>query len=225
LKMLYESQTAHLGSCLSCIDILAVLYFRVLRKKDKFILSKGHAAASLYAVLVEKKKMPAQLLNDYCRGGLEGHPSRNSKYGIEVSTGSLGHGLPMGIGMALAGKRVFVLMSDGEMDCGTTWEAAKLASEHKLKNLTAIIDANGWQAFKRTNLENLIDKWRAFGWEVEEIDGHNQQWIEGALRRKHNKPKVIIALTIKGKGIPSIEDKLESHYHNLTQKEYEESCR
>ena len=221
--MLYESKTCHLGSNMSCIDILTVLYFKIMKSQDRFILSKGHAAAALYATLAQKGIMPTELLDTYCQeGGLEGHPKRNPKYGIEASTGSLGHGLSMGAGMALVRKdRIFVLLSDGECDEGSVWEAAKFASDNNLSNLVAIIDCNGWQAFKRTNIELLAEKWRAFGWETKEINGHDYKEIEKALEKSDlNLPTVIIAHNIKGKGVPSMENKLESHYYNITDKEY-----
>lgn len=230
LRMLYESNSAHIGSNLSCIDILAVLYFRILHTKDRFILSKGHASAALYATLAQIGIMPTKLLDTFCtEGGLEGHPKRNITYGIEASTGSLGHGLSMGAGMALVRKnKVFVLMSDGECDEGSVWEAAKFASDNKLDNLVAIIDVNGWQAFKRADIQSLPGKWIAFGWEVRPTNGHNCQGLETQLKRppsKKGQPICIMAHTIKGKGIPFLEDKMESHYHNLTKEEYEKSIR
>lgn len=258
-RMMYESQTAHLGSCLSCIDILTVLYNKVLypnkdyrfpypdpktlerigsKKKweelkrptvDRFILSKGHAAAALYATLAQKGYFPEEVLDTYCKeGGLHGHPEKDCLPGVEVSTGSLGHGLPMGCGMALAlkGPRVFVLMSDGEMDEGTTWESALFTAHHKLDNLIVIIDENKWQAFGRTkevlNLEPLAEKWKAFGWEVKEVDGHNYQELSSVLSFVpfvRLKPSCLIAHTIKGRGWKRGEDKLESHYLNITKDE------
>ncbi len=245
IKMKYESQEGHLGSALSCIDILNVLYSKILgidpknpldENRDRFILSKGHASAALFAVLAQRGFFPEEALDTYCKNGskLAGHPTRGCVPGVESSTGALGHGLPMGAGMAVAGKndkknyRVFVLMSDGEMDEGTTWEAALFSAHHKLDNLTVIIDYNKWQAFGRTNevlnLEPLDKKWESFGWEVRKIDGHNFKEIENALKAvpfKKGKPSVIIANTIKGKGIASMEDKLESHYIHLTKEDYD----
>jgi transketolase len=249
IKMKYESQEGHLGSALSCVDILNVLYFKAMsidpkhplnESRDRFILSKGHAASALYAVLAQKGFFEEKLLDTYCKNGskLAGHCIKGSLPGVEVSSGALGHGLPMGEGIALAGKnddknyRVFVLMSDGECDEGTTWEAALFASHHKLDNLAVIIDYNKWQAFGRTNevlnLEPLAEKWQAFGWSVKEIDGHNFAEIESALSAvplEKGKPSVIIANTIKCKGIPALEDKLESHYKHLTKEDYEKSIR
>ena len=244
LKMAFEARASHIGSSLSEVDILTVLYFKILSidpknpwfdDRDRFILSKGHGVAALYATLSQKGFFPENILDTYCKEGgkLPGHSTRNCAPGVEVSTGSLGHGLPMGAGMALAGKRdkknyrVFVLMSDGECDEGTTWEAALFASHHGLDNLIVIIDYNKLQAFGRTNevlnLEPLKEKWQSFGWKVKEIDGHNFSEIENALSRipfEKTKPSLIIANTVKGKGISFMEDKLEWHYKNLTQEDY-----
>ncbi len=245
LKMFFDSQTAHLGSSLSEVDILTVLYFKILsidpknptaEDRDRFLLSKGHGAAGLYATLAQRGFFPESVLDTYCQDGgkLPGHSTRNCAPGVEVSTGSLGHGLPMAAGMALAGKRdgknyrVFVLMSDGECEEGSVWEAALFASHHKLDNLIAIIDYNKLQAFGRTNevlnLEPLKKKWEDFGWQVKEIDGHNFSEIENALSQipfEKTKPSLVIANTVKGKGVSFIEDKLEWHYKNLTKEEYE----
>jgi transketolase len=208
--------------------------------RDRFILSKGHAAAALYATLAERGFFNKELLENYCKNGqkIAGHSTRGCLPGVEASTGSLGHGLPMGAGMALAGKcdkkdyRIFILMSDGECDEGSVWEAALFASHHKLDNLVAIIDYNKFQALGRTNevlnLEPLGEKWRNFGWEVKETDGHNFSEIEKNLSPipfKNQKPSLLIAHTIKGKGVSFMEDKLESHYKRLTKEEYEESLK
>lgn len=247
IKMKYESQEGHLGSALSCVDILNVLYFKVLKidpkkpsdeNRDRFILSKGHAASALYVVLAERGFFPEKLLDEYCKDGskLAGHSTKGSVPGVEASTGALGHGLPMAAGMALAGKkdkkqyRVFVLISDGECDEGTTWESALFASHQKLDNLTVIIDYNKWQAFGRTNevlnLEPLAKKWESFGWQAREINGHDFTEIENALLPvpfENGKPSVIICNTIKGKGVAFMEDKLESHYMKLTEEDYKKS--
>ena len=235
IEMLYKAQTSHIGSNLSAVDLLTVLYMGVVRNldkdlkpnRDRVIVSKGWAAASLYYFLSEKGVIPKEDLETYCQP--------NSKYiglaepsvrGVEAAGGAMGHGLPMGTGMALGAKRAgeawktYVLMSDGEMDCGTTWECALLAAHHKLDNLTVIVDYNKWQAIGRTNevlnLEPLQDKWKAFGWEVLEIDGHDHQQIENALRqRATDKPLAIIAHTTKGKGVSEMEDKIEWHYRNI----------
>jgi len=249
LKMNYLSQGTHIGSSLSVVDILTILYFKILKinpnnpleeNRDRFILSKGHAAASLYAALAQKGFFPDKILDSYCQDGqkLPGHATRGSVPGVEASTGSLGHGLSMASGMALASKRdnknyhVFALLSDGECDEGAVWEAALFASHHKLDNLVAIIDYNKLQAFGRTNdvlnIEPLKDKWLSFGWEVKEIDGHNFSEIEKTLSIipfKKGKPSLIIAHTIKGKGVSFMEDKLEWHYKNLTQEDYQSALK
>ena len=245
LTMSYEAKGSHIGSCLSCVDILTVLYFKILNidpanpladERDRFILSKGHAAASLYATLAQRGFFPEEILKKYSQDGekLAGHPSRGCVPGVEVSSGSLGHGLPMAAGMALAAKRdkksyrVFTLMSDGECDEGSVWEAALFSSHHKLDNLTVVIDRNQLQAFGRTSevmeLEPLAQKWQAFGWSTTEINGHDFTALEAALSgvpAAVGKPSVIIAHTIKGKGVSFMEDKLEWHYRNLTKEEYE----
>lgn len=230
VELLYKHQACHLGSCMSCIEILTTLHFGgIMKPKDKFLLSKGWAAAALYSVLVEKGVID---WNDL----LENYYEPNSKYwglvhhtvaGIEHSFGSVGHGLPVAIGMALADRdrRVFVLMSDGEMDCGTTWEGALIAPHHQLKNLTAIVDYNKLQAFGKTNrvlnLKPLAKKWKAFGWKVYKINGHDLDQLLNTFKKAaqiKNKPQVIICNTIKGKGVSFAENKIEWHYYNLDEK-------
>lgn len=239
--MTFDSQISHIGSALSCVDILTVLYFKILsinpknslaENRDRFILSKGHAVSALYATLAQRGFFPEDILDSYCINGgkLPGHSTMNCVPGVEVSTGSLGHGLAIGAGMALAGKRenkkyrVFVLMSDGECDEGSVWETAMFASHHRLDNLIAIVDYNKFQGLGRTNdvlnLEPLKDKWISFGWQAQEIDGHNFNEIEKSLSIKRNKPSVIIAHTIKGKGISFMENKLEWHYKSPNKEEY-----
>jgi len=240
LKMVYDSQCSHVGSALSCADILTVLYFKILSidlkkpDRDRFILSKGHACTALYAVLAEKGFFPKEILDTYCKDGskLFGHSTINSLPGIEASAGSLGHGLPIGAGMALAGNRTFVLMGDGECDEGSVWEAALFASHHKLDKLTAIIDYNKIQAFGETNkvlnLEPLKDKWVSFGWSVKEIDGHNLDEIEETLKNvpfEKDKPSLIIAHTIKGKGVSFMENQLAWHYKSPTKEQYEQALK
>lgn len=245
LGMVYNAQTSHIGSNLSCIDILAVLYMGIVRnldedlkqERDRVILSKGWAAASIYYFLAEKGVIPKEDLETYCKPGSKyiglAEPSVR---GIEVAGGAMGHGLPMGVGMALGAKkaeekwRVYILMSDGEMDCGTTWESALLAAHHKLDKLTVIIDYNKWQAIGRTNevlnLEPLSDKWKAFGWEVLEIDGHDYEQIENAFRHQvKDKPLAIIAHTTKGRGVSEMEDKIEWHYRNIPDDVYERAIK
>jgi len=253
LKMKLMSQGSHIGSAFSCVDILTVLYFKILRlnvknakdkNRDRFILSKGHAASALYATLVQRGFAPESALDKYCqnKSTMAGHAMKDSVPGVEISTGSLGHGLPVGIGMAVAAKkdskkhRVFVLMSDGECDEGSTWEAALFAGHHKLDNLIAMIDYNKIQSFGRTNevlnLEPFRQKWTSFGWQVKEIDGHNFKEIEGALSKipfKKNSPNLIIAHTIKGSGGKTacdiFEDKLEWHYKSPTKEIYENAIK
>jgi transketolase len=235
LRMVHRASASHIGTCLSMADVLAVLYGSVLRvdpsrpnwvDRDRFILSKGHGAAIAYAALAEAGFFPVEWLDTYCQDGskLAGHLTRGVP-GIELSTGSLGHGLPVGCGMALAGKgdgapyRVFVLLSDGELDEGSNWEAILFAPHHHLDNLIAIVDYNKIQSFGRVEevleLEPLADKWRAFGWCVREIDGHDHEQIADALStapREPGKPTAIIAHTIKGKGVSFMEDLLAWHY-------------
>jgi len=239
LRMVHRAGASHIGSCLSAADLLAVLYQRVLRirsesvddpTRDRFILSKGHAAAALYAALALRGFFPLETLADFCADGssLAGHVTRGLP-GIEVSTGSLGHGPGIGCGMALAGKRdglpyrTVVLMSDGECDAGSVWEAALFAAHHQLDNLTMIVDCNAIQSFGRVEdvlkLEPLTDKWRAFGWAVREIDGHDVDQINDALLtlpHERDKPTAIIARTVKGKGVAFMEDDLAWHYRSPT---------
>ena len=216
-------------------DLLAVLYGGILRvdpsrpgwpERDRFILSKGHGAAAGYAVLAEVGFFPVEWLETYCQDGskLAGHLT-NTVPGVELSTGSLGHGLPVGAGMALAAKRdgnparVFVLLSDGELDEGSNWEASLFAAHHQLENLVAIVDYNKIQSFGTVDevlrLEPLADKWRAFGWACSEIDGHDHEAIRAALSavpKEPGKPTVVVAHTIKGKGVSFMEDTLAWHY-------------
>lgn len=238
LRMVHASKASHIGSCLSATDILAVLYARVLRidssrpgwpDRDRFILSKGHAAAMLYAVLAQQGFFPVEWLDDYCRDGspLTGHATVCVP-GVDVSTGSLGHGLPIACGMALAAKhksqtpsRVFCLMGDGECDEGSVWEAALFAPQHKLDNLVAIVDCNRLQGFGETRqvaeLEPIVDKWRAFRWAVRDIDGHDLPTIEDTLAAvpfEPGRPSVIVARTVKGKGVSYMEDQLAWHYRS-----------
>jgi transketolase len=235
VKMVYRSRASHLGSCLSVADILACLYWRVLRidpanpgwaERDRLILSKGHAAAILYATLAERGFFPTQELETYCQIGsrLTGHVTSGVP-GVELSSGSLGHGLPVACGMALAAKREglpfrsFVLLSDGELDEGSNWEAFLFAPQHGLDNLVAIVDYNKIQSFGRTkeilDLDPLADKLRAFRWGVREVDGHNYQQLVDAfdtLPFDPGKPSIIIAHTVKGKGVSFMEDLLSWHY-------------
>lgn len=249
LKMIHDSQASHTGSALSCIDILTVLYSKTLRvnpenpwmeERDRFILSKGHAVSALYAVLALREFFPEEILDTYCMNGknLPGHSTKHCVPGVEVSVGSLGHGLAMGAGMAIAAKndkkgwRVFVLLSDGECQEGSVWETAMFASHHKLDNLVAIVDYNKLQALGRTNevvnLEPLLDKWVSFGWAVKEVEGHNHSVLEKVFSEvpfEKDKPSIIIAHTVKGKGVSFMENKLEWHYKSPNKEEIEQAMK
>jgi transketolase len=249
IKMIYDAKAAHVSSCLSAADILTFLYFKILKidpgnplaeNRDRFILSKGHAVAALYAVLAKKGFFPEEILNNYYKNGsnLPGHSTLGTVPGIEVSTGALGHGLSLGAGLALSadrdGKdfRTFVLMSDGECETGSVWEAALFAAHHKLDQLIGIVDYNKLQAFGRVadilNVEPLARKWESFGWAVKEIDGHNFSEMEKAFSKipfENGKPSLLIAHTIKGKGVSFIENRFEWHFFNLTKEQYNQALK
>ena len=233
LKMVIVGGSSHIASVLSIADILAVLYARVMNYKikepkwinrDRFILSKGHAGVGVYAVLAESGFFSVNDLENHYQDGsvFSGHVSHKGIPGVELSTGSLGHGLSVGSGMALAAKidnkkhRVIVLMSDGELDEGSNWEAFMFSSHHCLNNLTAIIDRNGLQSIKTTEetlaLEPLAEKLSSFGWHVIEVEGHNHEELFKAITLNVNKPKIIIANTIKGKGVSFMENNNKWHY-------------
>ena len=242
IEMSHQAKAAHLASALSCIDIVAVLYNSVLRvdpnnprwsDRDRFILSKGHAATALYAALEHKNFINESDIASYGKEGslLEEHPSPKLP-GVEAATGSLGHGLPIGCGIALAGQikkqsyRTFVLMSDGECNEGSVWEACLFAAANKLDNLCAFVDFNKWQATGRSKevlaLEPLSDKFRSFGWIVHEIDGHDHLEILRAITTSYSgmqKPTMIVAHTVKGKGISFMEDDNNWHYRIPTEEE------
>ncbi len=249
LKMLQMSRASHIGGNYSMADLLAVLYGKVLNvdpqnpswsERDRFILSKGHAAAVLYAVLGERGFFPLDVLDGFYKNGsmLAGHSTHTAVPGIEISTGSLGHGLSVATGMALAAKRdgkahrVFCLLSDGECDEGSTWEPILFAPQHKLDNLIAIIDYNKIQSLGSVKevmeLEPLADKLRAFRWAVREIDGHNIEEIDAALSAlpiEKGKPGCIIAHTIKGKGVSFMENTLLWHYRSPQGAEFHAALR
>ena len=240
VTMVHRSKSAHLGSSLSMIDVLAVLYCHYLKldpknpkwsERDRFILSKGHGGSGLYAALAARGFFDRSTLEEYGRDGgrLAVHPSAMLVPGVEASTGSLGHGLPVGVGMALAGKRdgkeykTVVVVSDGECDEGSTWEAILAAGNWKLSNLICIVDYNKIQSFGRVDevmpLEPFADKWKAFGWGVEEVDGHDHEAIAACLARVPfvtDRPSAIIAHTVKGKGAKWMEDTVASHYQSPT---------
>ena len=246
VKMVHRARASHLGSCLSMADILACLYWRVLRidpadpgwpERDRLILSKGHAAAILYATLAERGFFPTAELESYCQNGsrLTGHVTSGVP-GVELSSGSLGHGLPVGCGMALAAKRdglpfrTFVLLSDGELDEGSNWESFLFAPQHRLDNLVAIVDYNKIQSFGRTkdilDLEPLVDKLQAFRWGVREVDGHNYQQLADAfdaLPFEAGKPSIIVAHTIKGKGVSFMQDLLAWHYSSPSDEQLQQA--
>ncbi len=240
LEMIYNAQTSHIASNFSCLDILTVLFEKMDSTKDKFIASKGWIAASVYYFLARKGIIPKKDLQRYCQPGEKeyiGLIEPHGKFGLEFAGGSMGYGLPAGAGFALAKKlnkgegKIYILMSDGEMQVGTTWEAAMIASHHKLDNLLAIIDYNRFQAMGETNkilnIEPLKNKWETFGWRVREIDGHNFKEIEKSFTSpppKKGKPTVIIAHTVKGSGGGTacnlFEDKIEWHYRYVDEKTY-----
>lgn len=229
LNLTFKAKSSHIGSCLSIVEILVALYSGVLKKKDKFILSKGHAALALYSTLYEKKIISLKTLKSFGSNGtiLMNHVSSKVN-GVEFSTGSLGHGLPFGVGKAIKFKtnnqsnKVFVLMSDGEINEGTTWESLLFASHHKLNNLNIIIDYNKIQSMdfvkKVINVEPLISKFQSFGCNVFNVNGHSVHEIISFLKKKSpNKPKVLIANTIKGKGVSFMENNNLWHYKNPNQ--------
>lgn len=229
-KTIYKGGGGHIPASLSIVEILLVLYNKILRvdpkkpndpDRDRFILSKGHAAVTLYSILADKGFFDKQQLETFGKRGsiLGGHPDMHKVPGVEASTGSLGHGFPFGVGIALAAKmdkrnfRVFCVLGDGECQEGSIWEAALFAPQQKLDNLIVIIDYNKLQAMDRLDniisLEPLADKWRAFGWEVREVDGHDTLKLEGIFRSvpfAAGKPNLIIAHTVKGKGISLMEN-------------------
>lgn len=242
VEMSHAAGAAHLASSLSCIDIVAVLYHSVLRldaknarwpDRDRFILSKGHAATALYAALAYRGFLTDDDLKTYGHAGslLEEHPSPRLP-GVEAATGSLGHGLPYGCGISLAGRiqrqhyRTFVLMSDGECNEGSVWEACMFAAANQLGSLCAFVDFNKWQATGRSRdvlaLDPLVDKFTSFGWRVVEIDGHDHRQILDAVHdvcADRKKPTMVVAHTTKGKGVSFMEDDNNWHYRIPTPEE------
>ena len=233
----HKTQTPHLGSCLSCVDILVAVYFHGLRidpaqpkdlGRDRFILSKGHGAPSLFQILAMKGFYPESDLLSYGQDGgvfAEHPPTPDHLPGIEAATGSLGHGLPIALGMALAGRmqkqdyKVIALLGDGECNEGSVWEAAMMAAAQRVDNLMVFVDFNKWQATDRSEevlaLTPLADKWRAFGWDACEVDGHDMGQLVEVLSRgknKDGKPVAVVAHTVKGKGVSFMEDDNNWHY-------------
>jgi transketolase len=247
LRMIAAAKSSHIGSAYSIIDLLAVLYFRILAidptrpdlpERDRFLLSKGHAGAALYATLAARGFFPDAWLDGFYQdgGALAGHADAFGVPGVEISAGSLGHGLSIGCGIALAAKldgssrRVFVLMSDGECDEGSTWEAALAIPHLGLNNVVAIVDYNKLQGMGSVaevmKLEPLAAKWRAFGWEAREIDGHDLAPIEHALGEPPGvpgRPVAVIAHTVKGKGVSFMEDQLLWHYRTPAGQELQDA--
>lgn len=243
-NMAFNAQACHLGCGMSMADILAVLYGEIMHidphnvkdpERDRFILSKGHGGAALYAVLAECGFFSTELLSDHYKDGskFSGHVSHKGIPGVELSTGSLGHGLSVAAGMALFAKlnhnnfRSFCLLSDGECNEGSVWEAAIFSAQQKLDNLVAIVDYNKIQGLgfveEVFSLEPFVKKWEDFGWSVKEIDGHSHDEISNALQTipfLKYKPSMVIAHTIKGKGIPFMENTIDSHYIVIDEEQY-----
>ncbi|MBF0515708.1 MAG: transketolase [Nitrospirae bacterium] len=247
-KIICDGGGGHIPASLSIVEILVALYYKYLNitsktigdpDRDRFILSKGHSCVSLYAVLADLAFFDKSALSTFGKSGtiLGGHPDMHKIPGVEASTGALGHGFPFGAGAALAGKldsknyRVVVLMGDGECQEGTVWEAAMFAAQHKLDNLCAIIDYNQFQAMDTlqsiVSVSPLADKWQAFGWHVREVDGHNIWQLTEALAAlpfQQGLPSMIIANTIKGKGVSFMENSAIWHYRMPTEAEMRVAC-
>ena len=229
LEAALASGSCHIGSSLSIVDILTVLYQRALRPEagDRFLLSKGHAASALYAVLARAGVLDeAEVISGYCRdgGAFAGHPERHVA-GVELTAGSLGHGVAVALGRALADRadgrdtRTFCLVGDGELDEGSVWEAVALAGHLAPPGLRLIVDANGFQGLGRVgevlSLEPLGEKFRAFGWIVSEVDGHNHAALSCALGAPARRPVAIVARTVKGYGVPVLKGEFMSHYRSF----------
>src|SRR5262249_77070 len=236
VRALEGGERGHVGSSMSLVEIMRVLYDDILRyrprepkwsERDRMILSKGHGCTALYVMLADKGFIPLETLDTFCRRDsiLGGHPEASKVPGVEASTGSLGHGLSYGVGMALAARigkrdtRIIVVMGDGEIDEGSVWEGALCAGKHHLSNLTAVIDYNKFQSAGPTHevqdLEPLLDKWRAFNFEVIEVDGHDVHALRHVFRRlplAQDRPTAIICHTTKGKGIPFAEGDVNWHH-------------
>lgn len=248
LKMTYKAQAGHIAPDFSCLDILTVLYFSIMKLdpmnpnwmgRDRFVLSKGHAAGALYATLAARGFIPEEWLETYqCyETRLMGHPDRLKVPGVEHNTGALGHGLSVAAGMAAALRQqtegypppnVYVLLGDGELQEGSNWEAIMLATHLQLANLTAIIDRNGLQQGDSVDnilsLGDLSTKFESFGWDVSEVDGHDYEALESALTRRKlsiGKPRAVIANTIKGRGVSFMENQSKWHHKIPSASEYE----
>ncbi|SHM25435.1 transketolase subunit A [Caldanaerovirga acetigignens] len=249
IEMIAEAGSGHPGGSLSCTDILVALYFHEMRidpsnpnwqDRDRFVLSKGHAAPALYAVLAERGYFPMEELKTLRKTGsmLQGHPDMKKTPGVDMTTGSLGQGLSAANGMAIAGKldgkdyRVYVLLGDGELEEGQVWEAAMAAAHYKLDNLTAFVDHNGLQIdgpiTDVMSPEIIQEKFKAFGWHVIEINGHDFEDIISAIKQAKKikgKPTVIVANTVKGKGVPYMENKVDWHGKAPTKEQAQEALK
>lgn len=236
VTMITRAKAGHTGGAMSCLDVLTCLFYHVMGQNDHFLLSKGHSTEGYWAILADKGYFPKEELRSFsCAGSpLIGHPN-NKVNGVEMSTGALGHGLPIGVGMAIGERRqgrdgrVFVVMGDGEQAEGSVWEAAMAGANYKLDNLFAIIDRNGLQISGTTEevmaLEDFAAKWSAFGWEVTEVDGNDMQQLCNYFDNVENKgkPHCLIMHTIKGKGLPFAENKAEWHHHVPTVEQMHEA--
>jgi len=240
-----RANVGHIGSALSIVEIIVALYGHVLRvedtldpERDRFILSKGHAALALYSALFLRGWITEEELNSYCAdASLLGVHPEHALNGVDFSIGSLGQGLSFGAGSALAARlrgssrRVFVLVSDAECNEGALWEAVMFAAHHELSNLVAVLDLNGQQAFGYTSevlsLSPMAERWRAFGWDAVEVDGHDVAALVEAMKGPHNegvrKPRVVIARTTFGKGVPYMEGQIKWHYYPMSETEYAEA--
>ena len=243
LALYKKADAGHIGASLSCLDILVFLYFATMNEADRFVLSKGHAALALYVVLAKKGFIDESVLDTYYHEGtlLGAHPPCSSRLkGIPFGTGSLGHGLSLAAGFALANRfikkdnRIYCLLSEGDCDEGSTWEAALFASQQRLRNLYVIIDNNNLQGFGKSqdvlDLEPLSDKWKSFNFDVSTAEeGNSFRSLHTAFvsidNNKSDKPKCIIAKTVKGKGISFMENKLEWHYLPMSEEQYRQALR
>lgn len=247
IDMIFRAQSGHPGGSLSAADIVAALFFHHMRldphqpdwpERDRFILSKGHAAPLLYAALAERGYFPTEELKTLRQldSRLQGHPDRLKTPGVEMTSGALGHGISIGCGLALAARldgsdsRTFVLVGDGEIQAGVAWEGVMLAAKYRLANLTVILDYNDVQLDGFVHdimpLEPMLDKWRAFGWHTLEIDGHHMRQIVEALdtvSNIHHAPTVLIAHTTKGKGVSYMENRSTWHGRAPTKEQYEQA--
>lgn len=247
LGMVFDAQSGHLGGSFSAADIITAMYFHHLRMdpkdplwphRDRFLVSKGHCAPIYYAALAGAGFFPEDWLGTFRRTGsrLQGHPDRSKVPGVEMNSGPLGHGLSVGVGLALSGRlrcapyRTYVLLGDGEIQAGVVWEAAMATSKYKLDKLTAILDYNGVQLSGPVHevmpIEPIRSKWEAFGWQVLEIDGHNMRQILDALDTVtgvHGRPSIIISHTVKGKGVSFMEDNCSWHGRAPDRRQYEEA--